>query len=1058
MLFMVVLGLAFVANGHLVVASADERGHVFGSEIGREGSGPGEFDKPAGVAVDESTHHVYVVDSANNRVEVFSEEGVFLTELSGCGAPAGVPAVLFSEPSGVAVDNSLGVVDPSKGDIYVVDTKNDAVDKFTASGECIARLTGVPETPHGKLSGRTFGKISGVAVDSTGDLWVDFENEYFEPRRIARFNDKTINGFVPDEDIEEAIGATEPLQPGLGVNSKEAIYFKNVSVGENVDEVKELNGGGEEIRRFAPVDWFAVESLTDDVYLGEQSRIVRVSSAGEEIESFGLGHLMGASGVAVDSSRGTVYVADSVRSVVDVFPLEPPGPPTVTGSSVGDISSTSATFVGRVNPRGAKTEYSFEYGKCSLSMTCQSSGYEESLPVPVESFAAGFDSFVVSVHPQDLVANTSYHARLVAHNGIGSVVGEEKTFVTEGVGGVLSLPDGRSWELVSPADAHGARPLPIGAAGVAQSSLSGNGMTYVVKSPDEAEPKGSADGAQVLAFRGTGGWSSSDIALLHSAPAGVTAGIGPEYRFFSEELDLSVVEPHGPFSPQESNGISESSPETTERTPYVRHDSKCSGSSAIPGCYEPIVTGAQEENDVPVGTKFGGNPQVDPTGDASFVGATPNIEHVVVGSSVALTPQSAPTGGLYVWSAGLPATERLELVSLLPNSKAAGHADLGDPNGVQNFAQHAISDNGNRIIFSARESVQSNRGLYVHDTLLHETVRVDLAEGGSTVSQPNALFQTASNNGSKVFFTDSFPLIAGSGAGGDLYQCDLGVVEVGGSSKLSCNLTDVTLVPKSSEPGMDESAVVQGGVLGASEDGSYVYFVANGVQAEGATPGNCGGNGSTRSETCNLYVRHDGKTSFIVTLSGDDSSDWGVPGENLVAMTSRVSPNGEWLAFMSDRSLTGYDNRDVKSGLLDEEVFLYNSVTGRLVCASCNPTGGRPLGFEYKRIDHQLAGGSRIMRRSQWVAANVPGWTPYRLEGALYQSRYLSNSGRLFFDSSDALVAQDTNSNEVLGGVRKLLLRLCLVLVVVLGWFRLVLILVNPRFWMRVVVVGMFSF
>jgi hypothetical protein len=42
----------------------------------------------------------------------------------------------------------------------------------------------------------------------------------------------------------------------------------------------------------------------------------------------------------------------------------------------------------------------------------------------------------------------------------------------------------------------------------------------------------------------------------------------------------------------------------------------------------------------------------------------------------------------------------------------------------------------------------------------------------------------------------------------------------------------------------------------------------------------------------------------------------------------------------------------------------------------------------------------------------VPGWTPHESNGALYQSRYLSDSGRLFFNSSDALVPQDVNGTE----------------------------------------------
>ena len=39
---------------------------------------------------------------------------------------------------------------------------------------------------------------------------------------------------------------------------------------------------------------------------------------------------------------------------------------------------------------------------------------------------------------------------------------------------------------------------------------------------------------------------------------------------------------------------------------------------------------------------------------------------------------------------------------------------------------------------------------------------------------------------------------------------------------------------------------------------------------------------------------------------------------------------GEWLAFMSERSLTGYDNRDAASGEPDEEVYLYDAARERL--------------------------------------------------------------------------------------------------------------------------------
>ncbi len=80
-----------------------------------------------------------------------------------------------------------------------------------------------------------------------------------------------------------------------------------------------------------------------------------------------------------------------------------------------------------------------------------------------------------------------------------------------------------------------------------------------------------------------------------------------------------------------------------------------------------------------------------------------------------------------------------------------------------------------------------------------------------------------------------------------------------------------------------------------------------------------------------------------------------------------------------------------------------------LVCASCNPTGARPAGtpaIGSRQIvdDEMWAGG-----RQAWLAANVPGFTPYADFTAVYQSRYLSDSGRLFFNSHDALVPTDVN-------------------------------------------------
>jgi len=130
-------------------------------------------------------------------------------------------------------------------------------------------------------------------------------------------------------------------------------------------------------------------------------------------------------------------------------------------------------------------------------------------------------------------------------------------------------------------------------------------------------------------------------------------------------------------------------------------------------------------------------------------------------------------------------------------------------------------------------------------------------------------------------------------------------------------------------------------------------------------------------------------------------------------ITSRVSPNGRFAAFMSDRSLTGYDNRDAVSGEADEELYEYDAQTGRLICVSCNPTGARPNGV----FDPGGGVGALLVDRpgvwgGHWLAASISAWRRTEEELPVHQPRNLSDSGRLFFESADALVPQDTNGLE----------------------------------------------
>jgi hypothetical protein len=100
------------------------------------------------------------------------------------------------------------------------------------------------------------------------------------------------------------------------------------------------------------------------------------------------------------------------------------------------------------------------------------------------------------------------------------------------------------------------------------------------------------------------------------------------------------------------------------------------------------------------------------------------------------------------------------------------------------------------------------------------------------------------------------------------------------------------------------------------------------------------------------------------------------------------------------------------SGAADEEVYVYEAEHGRLVCASCDPAGGRPEGVQADTGGVNtilLVGGNRVWEPSSSLAGNVPGWTPFKSLESDYDSRYLSDSGRLFFNAFGGLVPRDVN-------------------------------------------------
>jgi hypothetical protein len=647
--------------------------------------------------------------------------------------------------------------------------------------------------------------------------------------------------------------------------------------------------------------------------------------------------------------------------------LQTPGP-LIADESVSEVASSSASFAASLVPFGHETSYYFQYSR--------SADFSDATAVPAapgEAIGSGSEEVHVTRHVQNgLAPKTLYYFRVVGISELTvgvltPVYGLPHTFTTQTTG-ALVLPDNRAWEMVTPPDKHGARlELAENAEHAVQAAATGQAVTYVATAPTESDPEGFANRAQIVSVRGTGGWETRDIETPQAGPSGVGGfgNAGQQYRQFSDDLSLAALQPFGAFD-------SALSLEASEQTAYLRTVYKngivtalCNASAE--SCYRPLVTGKAGFANVSPGTHFSTTGECPPnitTCGPLFRAGTSDFTHLAVSSRVALTQTPlvlTEEGALYEWSDG-----KLKLVSVASPGGGEASAVSGSlGNGTsRGQATRVISSDGHRVVWTGGDG-----HLYVSDTAgaMTSVVQIDAGAVGTT-----PVYQTANSELTRLWFTDE----------GDLYQYDVG--ETGGLQRLT------------------ENAAVQGTVLGASDDGSWLYFVADGVipDAGGGVVG-----------APNVYSRHGGVTSFVATLSQNDSPDW-APQFQVEEETSRVSPNGRWLAFMSERALTGYDNRDAGSGQSDEEVFVYNGESGRLVCASCNPTGARPSGVEFagkgaSKEPSLVFGSENIWHPGQWLAASVPGWV---LGG--YQSRYLSDTGRVFFDSSDALVPSDVNGTQ----------------------------------------------
>jgi hypothetical protein len=443
----------------------------------------------------------------------------------------------------------------------------------------------------------------------------------------------------------------------------------------------------------------------------------------------------------------------------------------------------------------------------------------------------------------------------------------------------LTLPDCRGYEMVSPLDKGGAGVIEQHA----RAAVSGGALAYESVG-SFAEPLATRRTDAYIARRGAGGWASQNITPPYE-PEGTSTEEAFKEQWFtpdlSEGLLLENESGEYPLASGAPAGIGEV---------YL--------ADTAAGSYQLVSTVHD-----PLEQPYGG-------AGAHFLyvdGASTDLSRVVFSQAAALTP-GAPQGvglhalNVYAWAKG---SSELHLVNVPPEGKsfgeyggANGGASTGAPGlfGEPRYGDvwRAVSANGSRVFFTAFEDrgpqeasefgqvyLRENPSSAVEDCAVAGdscTVEVSASQrtepdvhGVNKYGGPrNARYWGASTEGSRVFFTSDVELTNDAQTGPEdnapnLYEYDVETKQ----------LTDLTVDEFTANKTGDTDGAAVLGLVTAGEDGSYVYFVAEGNLAPGAT-----------SDEPNLYLSHAGHVSFIATLApaneheegalefGGDSRDW----------------------------------------------------------------------------------------------------------------------------------------------------------------------------------------
>ena len=580
---------------------------------------------------------------------------------------------------------------------------------------------------------------------------------------------------------------------------------------------------------------------------------------------------------------------------------------------------------------------------------------------------------LVEAHLTGLTPGATYHYRVVATNSKGTVNSDNSTFVSPLAADESAcpneqrriennstrLPECRAYELVSSAPKNGfpAEQFHLGRAFYSEDEVVG--YTSVAGNIENSG-QGSAFGNYYIAHRTDAGWQTA--ANLN----------GPLGSIYAPRGKIDGIN-FNKYSPDLLQSIWFLSVEGKPEAPYLRDsDGKFTQITLPPP--KPGFFGVQ----------------------GLYQGASQDLSHSFwigenyLGEGYEGGGSWAPGVGLGIYEfEGTGNTGIPRQVDVKNNGEPISQCTFGGSGNAGSSVPAASSFDGKTVVVTIKgceghaeelwARVNASKSYFVSESQCTRTpsdpggacYTPALAYGPYGESGPaDAIFEGATPDGSNVFFTTSQQLVNGdTNHSNDLYRYELPSTS---NPNPSPDLIDVT----SSGP----NAQVQR-VLCTSEDGSTVYFVAQGVLA---SDHDALGE-AARDGDYNLYAWHqdashpEGQTAFIGRLTS--SAD-------IASLRSEVTPDGRYFVFSAYSTLTPTDTDEAS------DVYRYDDVSGELIRVSVGATG---------------TGGNGDGLNAE-IPINVGSSHPIEGAAARYEHPAVTNDGaEIVFTTSEALTADDGN-------------------------------------------------